>query len=238
MKKISIVTISLLLLSCSAYGALYRWVDDEGNVFYSDKIPPKAAKHGHIELNQSGLRKKSKLSLARLKELEAIKKQRERELEKKKQKAKKETLKRMQDEQLLAIYSTREELINVFNSKIKMSAATIKILKIRHKKLAERLAKTEIKHEKMKNPAFKQTVTKKIDNMLDGLKVYQQAITENIIEQNKLNQRFKVDLKRYDRLALENKLIADNVGSSKVFKKPEKDLTKGVKLTDNSTNLE
>ncbi len=204
MKKISIVTISLLLLSCSAFGGLYRWVDEKGNVFYSDKIPPKAAKHGHIELNHHGLHKKSKLSLARLKELDAIKKQREQERQENNKRVKVEKLKKMQDEQLLAIYSTRDELINVFNSKIKMATTTIKILKARHKKLSNRLAKTEIKHEKMKNLVFKQIITKKIDHMLDGLKVYQQAITENLVEQHKLEKRFKVDLKRYDKLVLKS----------------------------------
>jgi len=229
MKKISIITTALLLLSFSAHGALYRWIDEKGNVFYSDKIPPKAAKHGHIELDQNGLHKKYELSLAKLKELEAIKKQRELLLAEKKQKAKKATLKKMQDEQLLAIYSTREELINVFNNKIKMAATTIKILKIRHKKLAERLAKTEAKYEKMKNPAFKQTITKKIENMLDGLKVYQQAITENIIEQNKLNQRFKMDLKRYDSLVLKNKPVVDNIDLSKTSKEPRKEMIESEK---------
>lgn len=251
MKNFFLVTISLLLLSCSAYGGLYRWIDDKGNVFYSDKIPPKASKHGHIELNQRGLRKKTKLSLARLKELERIKKRRKKELEEKRRKAKKDALKKMQDEQLLAIYSSREELVNVFNSKLKMSKSTIKILKIRHKKLSDRLAKTEIKYEKMKNPAFRQTLTGKIDDMLDGLKVYQQAITENIIEQDKLDKRFKKDLNRYDRLMLANELTVDHAGASKKIKKTmnadkqgestsevtikEKSMDR-IKLTNRSTN--
>jgi hypothetical protein len=252
MKKFFLATISLLLLSCTAYGGLYRWVDDKGNVFYSDKIPPKASKHGHIELNQRGLRKKTRLSLARLKELKAIKKQREEELEEKTQKAKKDTLKKMQDEQLLAIYSSREELVNVFNSKLKMSKLTIKILKIRHKKLSERFAKIEIKYEKMKNPAFRQTLTGKIDDMLDGLKVYQQAITENIVEQDKLEKRFAKDLKRYDKLVLSDQLIANPANTSKAFKKAmstdkkrennsevstEKKSIDRIKLTDRSANI-
>ena len=222
MKKISIVTISLLLLSCSAFGDLYRWVDEKGNVFYSDKIPPKATKHGYIELNQHGLHTKSKLSLARLKELDAIKKQREQERQEKKRKEKIEKLKKMQDEQLLAIYSTRDELINVFNTKIKMATATIKILKDRHKKLSDRLAKTEIKHEKMKNLVFKQIITKKIDQMLDGLKVYQQAITENLVEQHKLEKRFKIDPKRYDKLVLKNQIAVGKMNKSKILKKIKK----------------
>jgi hypothetical protein len=175
-------------------------VDDNGNVFYSDNIPPIAVKHGHIELNQRGLRRKNQLSLLQLREVEEVRKQREKDHKEQQQRNKEQELKRMQDEQLLAIYSTRTELVAVFNSKVKMSKLATKLLKDRHQVLSNRLTKTEIKHEKMKNPAFKQTIAKKIDDMLDGLKVYQQAITENMIELNKLEQRFERDLKRYDTL--------------------------------------
>jgi hypothetical protein len=228
MKNFSLITISLLLLSCSAYAGLYRWVDDRGNVFYSDKIPPIAIKHGHIELNQHGLRKKKQLSLARIKELELIRLQRIKEYKEKQKRDKERKLKKMQDDQLLAIYSTREELINVFKRKIKMLKIAIKSLKERHKILANRLAKTEIKHEKIKNPAFKQTILKKIDDLLDGLKIYQQAITENIIELDKLEGRFKTDLKRYDGLTLDRKLADGGVDRLKIFKKIKKAVTKNV----------
>ncbi len=226
MKKFSIAIISMLLLSCSVYAGLYRWVDDKGNVFYSDKIPPIAAKHGHIELNERGLRKKKQLSLVQVKELEAIRQQRIEEAKEKEIRDKEKALKKMQDEQLLAIYSTREELINVFKSKIKMSKMATTLLKERHQALSNRLAKTEIKHEKMKNPAFKQTILKKIDDMLDGLKVYQQAITENIIELDKLEERFKTDLGRFDGLILEKKLADGGVDTSKIFKKIKKAVSK------------
>ena len=219
MKKVLITIISMLLLSCSAYAGLYRWVDNKGNVFYSDKIPPIATQYGHIELNTKGLRKKKQLSLVQVKELEAIRQQRIEEYKEKERRDKEKALKKMQDEQLLAIYSTREELISVFKSKIIMSKGATKLLKERHKGLSDRLVKTEIKQEKMKNPAFKQTISKKIDDMLDGLKVYQQAITENIIELDKLEKRFKTDLGRFDASTLEKKLADGGVDTSKIVKK-------------------
>jgi flagellar basal body rod protein FlgB len=216
MKNISIITISLVLLSSSVYGKLYRWVDDKGNVSYSDKIPQKAIKHGHIELTQRGLRKKKQLSFVQLKELEALKEEREKERKEQLKKEKLKEIKRKKNEQLLAIYSSREELMIVFENKITMSKMATKLLKERHKVLSRRLAKIEIKHEKMKNVIFKETISKKIDDMLDGLKVYQQAITENIIELAKLEARFKVDLRRYDRLTRDGRLV-DDVDVSTVF---------------------
>jgi len=205
MKKQIYLLIKLLMLfylvySSSAYGGLFRWVDENGNVFYSDNIPPFAVKHGHVELNQSGLPRKKQLSLLQLRKIETTRQQRVKDYKVQQQRKREQKLKRMQDAQLLAIYSTRTELVAVFNSKIKMSKMTTKLLKERHQVLSNRFAKTEIKHEKMKNPAFKQTIATKIEDMLDGLKVYQQAITENRIELNKLQQRFETDLQRYDKL--------------------------------------
>ena len=222
MKKFLAIIISMLLLSYSAYAGLYRWVDDKGNVFYSDKIPPVAAKHGHIELNDRGLRKKKQLSLAQVNELEAIRQQRIEEYKEKQKTDKVKALKKMRDDQLLSIYSTREELMNVFKSKIKMLKIATEMLKDRHKRLSNRLAKTEIQYEKMKNPNFRGTIMKKIDDMLDGLKVYQQAITENIIELDKLQKRFKTDLRRFDRLSLERTLVDAGVETSTVFNRIKK----------------
>jgi len=215
MKRYIYIIIKLLLLSClayssAAYSGLFRWVDENGNVFYSDNIPPLAVKHGHIELNQRGLRRKNQLSLLQLREVEATRQQRAKDYKAQQQRNKTQKLKRMQDQQLLAIYSTKTELVAVFNSKIKMLKAATKLLKDRHQVLSNRLSKTEIKHEKMKNPAFKQTIAKKIDDMLDGLKIYQQAITENRIELNKLQQRFKTDLKRYDTLMTQKNNPSDH----------------------------
>jgi hypothetical protein len=34
---------------------LYKWVDERGNVYYSDKVPPDQIKHGRKELNSQGV---------------------------------------------------------------------------------------------------------------------------------------------------------------------------------------
>ena len=201
MKISLLLSIILLSLSSPSLAGLYRWIDANGNVSYSDKIPPTAAKLGHIELNYSGIRKKKELSAKQRKALEDIKIQKNKERKEKKEQSIKAALKKMQDEQLLSIYSNRKELINVYEGKINMSSMSIALLKKRHKILSERLAKTEIKHEKMKNPKFKETLAEKIDDMLDGLKVYQQAITENMVEKNKLEKQYAINLKRFDDLS-------------------------------------
>ena len=47
--------LSLGLVSVS-HGALYRWVDEDGNVHYSDSVPPDQIRSGHTELSEQGVR--------------------------------------------------------------------------------------------------------------------------------------------------------------------------------------
>ncbi len=48
-------TLALLASSTSQAQKLYRWVDEEGNVHFSDKVPPEAAGRERTELNKMGV---------------------------------------------------------------------------------------------------------------------------------------------------------------------------------------
>ena len=52
MKKILVVSIGLIM-AVSAQAGLYRWVDDAGNVHFSDKVPAAASKKSHTKFNKS-----------------------------------------------------------------------------------------------------------------------------------------------------------------------------------------
>jgi len=46
---------ALFLLSPAVRAATYKWVDDQGVVHYSDKMPPEAINKGSVELNKQGI---------------------------------------------------------------------------------------------------------------------------------------------------------------------------------------
>jgi len=46
---------ALLALSGHARAALYKWVDEHGEVHYSDKVPPEAVNKGNVELNKQAV---------------------------------------------------------------------------------------------------------------------------------------------------------------------------------------
>lgn len=51
---VPIVTLSVLV--SAAEGGAFRWVDDDGQVHYTDTIPPAQVRKGHIELSKEGVR--------------------------------------------------------------------------------------------------------------------------------------------------------------------------------------
>jgi Domain of unknown function (DUF4124) len=55
-KRLTTCLLGLALVCSPALaGRLYRWVDGQGNVHFSDKIPPSEVEHGRQVLNQEGL---------------------------------------------------------------------------------------------------------------------------------------------------------------------------------------
>ena len=46
---------ALVLMVPTAYATTYKWVDDQGVVHYTDKIPPEAINKGNVELSKQGI---------------------------------------------------------------------------------------------------------------------------------------------------------------------------------------
>jgi len=52
---IKITTLLMLALTFSGQAKLYKWVDEDGKVHYSDKMPPDQIKNAHQELSEHGV---------------------------------------------------------------------------------------------------------------------------------------------------------------------------------------
>jgi len=197
MKKSILLPLLALLISVPVEAALYRWVDAGGKVHYSDKLPPKVAQNGHTKLNKNGTTKE-KVASAAARKAKLLELKKERARQKALKAAKKlEDLQEMHDTQLLSMFSNLEELKSVYKNKMGISDDSIKVLKVRHRKLSDKLEKIEARHERVVNPADKRKLGMKIEDMLDNLHIYQQAITENLIERGKLEDRYEKDRARF-----------------------------------------
>jgi len=198
--KIIFIGLTLLIPHMSEAGYYYRWVDAKGIVHYSNSIPPTDAQNGHVELSKTGIKKKVVISSKRKKELkieeEKKKIQRAKEAKLKKEKARQEE----EEIRLLSIFSTEKEVMKAYNSKLRMAQLTIDLLKSRHKKQADKVDALERRRDRSNNIKHKRLLEKQIEVALDNLSIYQQAITENVIEKDRVRKEFKYTLSQFKKL--------------------------------------
>ena len=131
-----------VLLVCSTLAGgvqaakLYKWVDENGNVQYSDRVPPQEAKQERERLNERGLSvervqaAKTAEEIAREQELERLRAAQEKLLAEQ----------RERDRVLLNTFRTDEDLILVRDGKLAAIDAQIRLTQSNIKRLTTRLA--------------------------------------------------------------------------------------------------
>ena len=190
----------MVCLYLPADAAYYRWTDDDGKTHYSYSVPAEKSQLGHVELSKQGIITKEVISAKRkrqIKELADLKELRKKQNDKDN---KEKEYQQAEDNLLLSIFNSENELSKAYNTKLQLAQVTIDILKSRHKKQSGKLEVLEQRHERMVDIAHKQALEKQIDVVLDNLKIYQHAITENLIEKDKVNSEYKATLNRYKNL--------------------------------------
>jgi hypothetical protein len=200
MKRIVVLS-STLLLVLTAQAGLYRWVDDAGNVHFSDKVPAAASQKGHAKLNKKTgtvTKKVDPESIQSEKETLALaekEKQQREEIRRIKQEALDVIQKR--DDYLLSTYENEDEIKRSFESKIKMIEGNTKILKAQNSILNKRVIKLEEKATNTTHEDMLKSIATKIVNINKTIEQYQQALTENNKQIIKLSENYKTDLERF-----------------------------------------
>lgn len=190
-----------LVFTTPVQAELYRWVDANGKVSYSDKIPPQASSLGHTELNEHGTTVKVALPPKSATEIAA-----EREAKVKAQQvAEKERYKAALEQNLLDTYSSVEELVKVYESRISLQKSNLSQLREMRAKVATELTKQREKLARTQDKDQMKTLEGFIKTSEKDLNTYDSAIQQGLSETVKINEQYEADKKR-----LEELLIAKN----------------------------
>ena len=202
LKQIAVTALACLYLPADA--AYYRWTDEKGKTHYSYSVPADKSKFGHVLLDKQGLEKERVISEKRKKQLKEIAELRSQEKNQAEIDNKKKKFQDAEDSLLLSVFSNEDELVQAYNTKLQLAQVTIDLLKGRHKKQSEKLEVLEQKYERMVDIKHKQLMERQIDTVLDNLKIYQHAITENLIEKDKVTGEYEATLARFKDLLVRN----------------------------------
>lgn len=189
----------VLLASSHAYAErLFKWVDEEGNIHYSDRVPPQHSKHERREYDPRGKqvrvyeRAKTPEEKAEAARLAAIEEEKKREAAKK----------AVHDRSLLATYSSEDDMLMARDGKLASVDALIQLTRSRIESTETRL------REYAAEAAEFERSGKPVPNALqDQIKTARELITENRefvrqkeIERVGISAQFDADIARYREL--------------------------------------
>jgi len=216
-----IAATACLAFSSIVYAKLYRWVDDEGNVHYSDQVPPEHSSKGHAELNEQGMTVEERQAA---KDREEV--LRERELARQKEEENRRIEAAQQAErELLASFRTVDDLMLARNGKLSAVDFEINVKFNQLNRLKAQLATARAqaeKEKKKKDGTVDPALVAQIDDLTrqigDAYKdiLLQQEGKEQIIA------KYAVYLERYRAV---NRLPEDAGSAAAATYKPDESLT-------------
>ena len=187
----------VLILSTSAVFAkkMYRWVDDNGNTYFSDQIPPEQIKHRRETLNEKGRiidvmeKAKTKEQLELEKRLAELRKAQEKIIEKQ----------RAYDKVLLTTFRSLDDLLMSIKGKTQSMEAQIKATEGTINRLKEQLESQQKKAAHFERNAQKvpQKLLDDIRATQDQIQETQLAISKQIEKLNKMQREDDADVERY-----------------------------------------
>ena len=204
MKTIRHITCCLLLLpaillSGNALGErLYKWVDAEGQVHYSNRLPPEAVKHRREVINEQG--RTVKVYRAPLTAEEKLEEERLKELEKKRlELAEKRAI---HDRSLLATYSNTDDMYVAMQGKLGAVESLIKLTNSRINSLQNRLLELteEAASYERSGRQLPDNLQRQISNLRDQIDQNKAFVEDKNLEMEDIRLQSEADIRRFKEL--------------------------------------
>lgn len=181
-------------LSGTVHGETYRWIDEAGNVHYSDQVPPEDAKHQRARLDRQG---------RQLDVIEGAKTAEQIELEKRLKTLRTEQRRilaeqRDRDQSLLRTYGTEEEMQLTLQNKLSTVDAVIRVTESNRERQEailnsqrQRAADTELKGQ-----SVPRTLRDSIEATQRQIAAYLEQIGKLEADKKLITQSFGKDIQR------------------------------------------
>lgn len=203
--RFTFFTLSAVLLICAfpAQAKMYKWVDEDGQIHFGDKIPTKYMLKEHDELNEHGVRTRHR-EAAKTPEQKAEERRLEREREKI---ALEEKKKKQRDRVLLDTYTTERDLIvardsrlDAVNSQIRLAETIISDSNKKIESMEQQV--TEIKASNREVPV---DLYNRIDNEKEQVAVQTEVMEKHKKRSVKISEQFNGYIERFKVLKAEQK---------------------------------
>jgi len=211
--RLTLLPVLLLALTLFAFskqagaGALYKWIDENGQIRYSDRLPPTQVKKKHQQLNSQGVVLSTKEAAKSDEELAAEAEAR-RKLEE--QEAKEAKLKEAQykkDQVLLLTFSSEKELGMARDDRLEVLEAVIQLINKSIAVTQQQLLQLITSADEVYLSQGKEVpggLAQKIEHFTGKLESRYAQLELKMAEKDKINEQYALDVVRYRELTTEN----------------------------------
>ena len=201
----------------SAVAALYKWVDDKGNVHYSDKMPPEAVDRPSVELNPQGIpiKKNDAAPTVEQRRAKAADEERARQVAKQQEEVNR------RDRALLSSYTNEAEIDLARNRSLQTINDVVESSKAYTEQLTKRKTEAEAKMAGAKNKTMIPLIERELESIDAELARQADLVEQKKREATAISARYDADKQRWRELvAMKQASDARNGDSQKMESVP------------------
>ena len=186
---------------------LYKWVDEEGNVRYSDRLPPHQVKKKHHELNRQGVVVTTTDDALSPEEIAAEAERKRKEEEAAAEAARLKAIQDKKDNVLLMTFSSEEELGIVRDNRIQVLDSVIGLIEKSIESTQEKLDQLQQNADESYLSKGKEVpggLAQKIEHFTRKIESRNEQLLQKLDEKARINAQYEADLERYRLLKAQN----------------------------------
>lgn len=187
------MSINLLALSATAHAELFKWVDAQGRVQYTDRLPQDAVNRGNVQLSKQGLAKNVTEPVLTAEQRRAIEERiaREREAEKV------ERDKKLQENALLSSYSSEMDIDVARRRNLAIVGASILSAEARIKALQRRTAAIEREKLFYEKKPFPEKMKRELASVQSEVPKQYAIISQRNEDALEINRRYEAQRQKF-----------------------------------------
>ena len=209
-KSLSGLLFTVILLGFAgplSAASMYKWIDEDGNVRYSDRMPASQSKQGHQQLNSQGVvvstREAAKTGeeLEAQKELDRLQPAEQKKLEAEKaEHARQQAIKDQQDRVLLLTFASEEEIEHARDNRIEVINSIISLIESSIAGTQEKLDALQANADAAyvsKGKEIPGGIQQKIEHFTRKIENRSAQLAAKQAEREKIRSKYETDLERY-----------------------------------------
>ena len=186
---------------------MYKWIDEDGNVRYSDRMPPSQSKQKHQQLNSHGVVISTKEAAltdeerAASEELKKLQAEEQKRLEEEKaEEARQKAIKAQEDRVLLLTFASEEEIEHARDNRIEVITSIISLIEASIVDNQEKLDALQASADKTyvsKGKEIPGGLQQKIEHFTRKIENRNAQLEAKNSERDKIRAKYETDLERY-----------------------------------------